>query len=104
MGNESSRPETADGRSRSLSPLPRDDPLFDDEAGSLPPFPSTMPATVSATRQGPDPPNAPGQEARHQRRQRAGDLSSEFGRIRSRSSSPEEKPLNASQPAQSVRV
>ena len=104
MGNESSRPETADGRSRSLSPLPRDDPLFDDEAGSLPPFPSTMPATVSARRQGPDPPSAPGVEGRHQRRQRAGDLSSESGRIRSRSSSPEEKPLNASQPVQSVRV
>ena len=104
MGNESSRPEIADGRSRSLSPLPRDDPLFDDEAGLLPPFPSTMPAMVSTRRQEPDPPGSPGLEARHRRRQRAGGRSSGSARIRSRSSSPEEQPLNASQPVQSVGV
>ncbi|KAJ4291380.1 hypothetical protein N0V88_005973 [Collariella sp. IMI 366227] len=43
MGNESSRPESADGRSRSLSPLPRDDMLSHDERDD---FPSTMPANM----------------------------------------------------------
>ncbi len=104
MGNESSRPETADGRSRSLSPLPRNDPLLDDEAGFLPPFPSTMPAMASTRRQGSDPPSSPGLEARHRRRQRADGRSSGSVRIRSRSSSPEKQQLNASQPVRSLGV
>ena len=47
MGNEVSKPETPSGRARSLSPLPRDDLL--DGVDDLPPFPSTMPASVATT-------------------------------------------------------
>ena len=77
MGQEVSKEQMPEGRSRSLSPLPRDDP-FDD----LPPFPSTMPAYTDMLR--PLPPPPPGRRAR------------------SRGLSPDEGRLNASQPALSA--
>ncbi|KAL2163536.1 hypothetical protein VTH06DRAFT_5594 [Thermothelomyces fergusii] len=61
MGNEYSKPEQLEGRSRSLSPLPRDEQLLPDDADDLPPLPSTMPASFRvADGEGPGPPGAPG--------------------------------------------
>jgi len=101
MGNESSRPEVQEGRSRSLSPLPRDDPLSHDGADDLPPLPSTMPATLSTAFKGPGSPGAPGSFAWHRRRRRTHGLSPDTNRDRSRSTSPETRPLNATQPSRS---
>ncbi|KAL2268295.1 hypothetical protein VTJ83DRAFT_3141 [Remersonia thermophila] len=70
MGNEHSRPE--DGRSRSLSPLPRDEQLDGDD---IPRIPSTMPPAIPAYRSAS--PNSPGSPARRRRHRRARDVSPE---------------------------
>ncbi|KAL2176576.1 uncharacterized protein P884DRAFT_260593 [Thermothelomyces heterothallicus CBS 202.75] len=80
MGNESSRPEQLEGRSRSLSPLPRDDQLSPDAADSLSALPSTMPASLRVAVEGSGPPGAPGSLAWHRRRRQARALSPELPR------------------------
>ncbi|KAL2138644.1 hypothetical protein VTI28DRAFT_6471 [Corynascus sepedonium] len=96
MGNESSRPEHPEGRSRSLSPLPRDDQLLPDDADSLPLPPSTMPASIVAADGGSAPPGAPGSLAWHRRRRRARDVSPESSLSSSSSNfSENQHPINS---------
>ncbi|KAK4124442.1 hypothetical protein N657DRAFT_644673 [Parathielavia appendiculata] len=105
MGNESSKPEMPTGRSRSLSPLPREEEFPDEDIETSPPLPSTMPVSFAPPESiGLAPPGAPGSLAWHQRRRRARNASPESNRGRSRSTSPQDslRPLNASQPAQSA--
>jgi hypothetical protein len=105
MGNESSRPELPDGRSRSLSPLPRDDQLSPDSADDLPPPPSTMPTSFRVTDKGPGPPGARGSLAWHRRRKRSSrGLSPESTRATSSSPPPEDRIINGSQPTRPARV
>ncbi|KAK4033054.1 hypothetical protein C8A01DRAFT_19951 [Parachaetomium inaequale] len=61
-----------------------------------------MPATFSIVDRAPGPPGAPGSLAWHRRRRQTRALSPESPRARSRSASPEDRPLNASQPAESA--
>ncbi|KAK3290603.1 uncharacterized protein B0H64DRAFT_411653 [Chaetomium fimeti] len=104
MGNESSRPEQPDGRSRSLSPLPRDDQLSLDNVDDWPHPPSTMPASFKAGDEGSGPPGARGSLAWRRRRRRSRGLSPESTRAPSPSSPPQDRIVNASQPVRSARA
>ncbi|KAL2019923.1 hypothetical protein VTK56DRAFT_9015 [Thermocarpiscus australiensis] len=102
MGNESSRPEMPDGqgRARSLSPLPRDAQFAID---GFPTPPATMPASVTTEvlrlrgrySGSPEP-------LRIARDARSRSPSPETLPPRSRSASPLQRPINASQPARLV--
>ena len=102
MGNETSRPEMPEGRSRSLSPLPRDSQPADDGAGDMRQYPSTQPASYAAAHRVPASPGAPGSLAWHRRRRRSRGLSPDSTAGKLRSPSPHDRPLNASQPAESA--
>ncbi|KAH6847246.1 hypothetical protein B0I37DRAFT_309226 [Chaetomium sp. MPI-CAGE-AT-0009] len=104
MGNESSRPELPDGRSRSLSPLPRDDQLSLDNVDDLPPPPSTMPASFTVADEGSGPPGARGSLAWRRRRRRSRGLSPESTRAPSPSSPHQDRIVNSSQPVRSARA
>ncbi|KAH6623644.1 hypothetical protein F5144DRAFT_497327 [Chaetomium tenue] len=104
MGNESSRPELPDGRSRSLSPLPRDDQLSPDSADDLPPPPSTMPTSFRVTDKGSGPPGARDSLAWRRRRKRSRSLSPKSTRATSPSPPPEDRIINASQPTRPARA
>ncbi|KAK4235339.1 hypothetical protein C8A03DRAFT_46513 [Achaetomium macrosporum] len=96
MGNETSKPEISEGRSRSLSPLPRDGLYSPDGGDDQPPLPSTMPASLATGEKRARPQRDP--ELSGKRRHRRSHMAPpETGRV-----STDGRPLNASQPADST--